>query len=280
MKIAYFPNQAALNAGPVMQAFLQGCQKLGIETVQGALDADAAVIWSVLWHGRMRPNQMIYERYLKLNKPVFILEVGSLKRGETWKISLNNINRLGRFGNQKNLDLHRPATLGLKLQQTGNLRAKKILLLGQHERSLQWDGMPPMNKWFINSIEKIRQYSDLPVVVRCHPRFQVAGFYVPGVSFETPQKIADSYDDYNINYNYHCVVSHNSGPGIQAAIHGTPVVCHSSSLAYPVSIPVEQIAEPLPPNRDEWFLQICHTEWLVSEIAEGIPIQRLLEEII
>lgn len=280
MKIAYFPNQAALNAGPVIRAFLEGCQKLGIETVSGALDADAAVIWSVLWQGRMSANRLIYETYRKLNKPVFILEVGSLKRGETWKISLNNINRLGAFGNHKNLDLHRPATLGLKLQQTGNLRPKSILLLGQHERSLQWDGMPPMSRWAMSVIEEVQKYTDIPIIVRSHPRFPITKFYLPGVNFEPPSKIVDSYDDYNINYNHHCVISHNSGPGIQSSIYGTPVICHSSSLAYPVSVPMDQIANPIMPDREEWFLQICHTEWLVHEIAEGIPIQRLLEEII
>lgn len=278
MKIAYFPNQSALNSGPVIQAFLDGCKQLGIETEAGSLDADAAVIWSVLWQGRMRTNQQIYEKYRKLNKPVFILEVGSLKRGETWKISLNNINRLGAFGNQKNLDLHRPATLGLKIQQTGDLRAKSILIAGQHERSLQWAGMPTMDQWFRKTIDDVRKFSDMPIVIRCHPRFRVPAFQVPGVTFETPLKIDGSYDDFNINYNHHCVISHNSGPGIQSAINGTPVVCHSSSLAYPVSIPLNEIESPIMPDRSEWFLKLCHTEWLVSEIASGIPIQRLLDE--
>ena len=277
MKIAYFPNQAALNSRPVLDAFLQGCNKLGIETVANAMDADAAVIWSVLFQGRMRPNQAVYEHYRKQNKNVFVIEVGSLKRGELWKISLNNINRLAAWGNEKSLDFHRPAMLGLKLQQTGDLRAKTVLIAGQHERSLQWAGMPSMAQWFNNTVTQVRQHTDMPIIIRCHPRFPVPSFSVPGVSFETPIKLHDTYDDFNINYNHHCVISHNSGPGIQSAIYGTPVICHSSSLAYPVSTTLEQIENPVLPDREEWFLKLCHTEWRVDEIANGIPIGRLLD---
>jgi hypothetical protein len=89
MKIAYFPNQIALNAQPILDAFLQGCAWLGIETVANTMDADAAVIWSVLWHGRMKNNESIYRLYRQQNKPVFVLEVGMLRRGTTWKLGLN-----------------------------------------------------------------------------------------------------------------------------------------------------------------------------------------------
>lgn len=277
MKIAYFPNQAALNSGPVLEAFLRGCLKLGIETVANAMDADAAVIWSVLFQGRMRSNQAVYEHYRKQGKNVFVIEVGSLKRGILWKISLNNINRLAAWGNEKSLDFHRPAMLGLNLQQTGDLRAKTVLIAGQHERSLQWAEMPSMAQWFKSNVEQIRQHTDMPIIIRCHPRFPVSSFSMPGVTFEIPIKLNDPYDNFNINYNHHCVISHNSSPGIQAAIYGTPVICHTSSLAYPVSTTVEQIESPSIPDRQEWFLKLCHTEWLVEEIAEGIPISRLLD---
>jgi hypothetical protein len=30
------------------------------------------------------------------------------------------------------------------------------------------------------------------------------------------------------------------------------------------------------PDREDWFLKLCHTEWTVSEIAQGIPMQRLM----
>jgi hypothetical protein len=67
---------------------------------------------------------------------------------------------------------------------------------------------------------------------------------------------------------------------VQAAIQGVPVLCDSSSLAASVSASWETLDNPRLPDRDEWFLKLCHTEWTVKEIAQGIPFQRLLPEIV
>lgn len=276
MKIAYFPNQTALQSEPVWRAFLQGCITLGFETVENTMDADAAVIWSVLWQGRMRANRAVYEHYRKQGKPVFVIEVGSLKRGKTWKISLNNINRLAHWGNEKNLDLDRSSTLGVSLHDFRQIRTKKILVATQHEFSLQWQEQPPMTEWVKQTVERIRQYSDLPIVLRPHPRYMFSIRNL-NVEIQRPSKIPDTYDEYNLNYDYHCIVNFNSGVAVKSAIAGTPVICDTSSLAYPVSSTFEQIENPVLLDREEWFLKLCHTEWLVEEIAQGIPIRRLLD---
>ena len=91
MHIAYFPNYIAQNGSAVLSAFLDGCHRQGISTIEESLDADAAVIWSVLWHGRMSANHEVWSYYRKQNKPVIVIDVGALYRGETWKIALNNI---------------------------------------------------------------------------------------------------------------------------------------------------------------------------------------------
>jgi hypothetical protein len=74
------------------------------------------------------------------------------------------------------------------------------------------------------------------------------------------------------------VINHNSGPAIQAAVEGIPIICDESSLAWPVSSSIDNIVNPVLPDRTEWFLKLCHTEWTVEEIAQGIPIQRLLDK--
>jgi len=276
MKISYFPNQTALQSEPVWRAFLAGCTSLGFQTVENSYDADAAVIWSVLWQGRMRANQQVYEHYRKQGKPVFVIEVGSLKRGKTWKISLNNINRLARWGNEKNLDLGRSSALGLSLQDFRQIRAKKILIATQHEFSLQWKGQPSMTQWVKQTVEQIRQCSDLPIVLRPHPRY-VFSVRDLGVELQRPAKILNTYDEYDLNFDYHCVINFNSGVAAKAAIAGTPVICDTTSLAYPVSMTYEQLSNPVLADREEWFLKLCHTEWLVEEIAQGTPIKRLLD---
>ena len=278
MKIAYFPNQIALNSEHVINAFINGCKFLGHEVVENAMDADAAVIWSVLFQGRMFGNQQIYESYRKQDKPVFVIEVGTLKRGVLWKISLNNINRLAAWGDQKNLNIDRPAMLGLSLQEFRQIRPKTILIATQHERSLQWRGQPSVVQWVENTIRNIRQYTDRPIVVRPHPRYRIPPLFGKGITTENPMPLPNTYSEYNINYDHHCVVNFCSGPSIQSAIAGTPVICDQSSLAYPVSIPMEKIEDAYLPDRKDWFIKLCHTEWTVEEIAAGIPISRLLEK--
>jgi len=89
----------------------------------------------------------------------------------------------------------------------------------------------------------------------------------------------NTYDDFDIDYGYHCVINHNSGPAVQAAIQGTPVICDQSSLAFPVSMQLNQIETPYMPDRTQWFTELVHTEWTVSEIAQGIPFLRLNQEL-
>ena len=273
MKFKLWREHGALNSPPVFAAVERGLKKIGHSVVESGQDVD--VIWSVLWHGRMKPNKIIYETARSQNKPVLIIEVGNLLRGRTWRISLDHIHGLGKFANLNNLDLDRPRKLGVPLKSEKISRKKEILIACQHEYSLQWQGQPSMSQWAIDRINEIAIYTDRPVVVRPHPR---SPFVIksPKIQFSTPKKISNTYDDFNIDYDFHCVVNHNSGPAVRAAIEGVPVLCDKTSLAFPVSDVIENIEKICLPDRDEWFIQLCHTEWTVDELQSGIPFSRLM----
>lgn len=268
MRFRLYREHGALNSKPVFDAFEQGLRSLGHESVKN--NEDVVVIWSVLWHGRMKANEKIYHS----GKPVIILEVGNLIRGTTWRVSLGAINGLGQFANDFDLDPTRPEKLGIFLKDTQTVRSPDILIAGQHQHSQQWAGMPSMTQWVTNTVNTIRQYSNRKIVVRPHPR-SPCSVKILGVTVEQPNKVLGSYDDFDINYNYHCVVNHNSGPAVQAAINGVPVICDTSSLASEISGKFEQIEKITLPPREEWFLKLCHTEWIVEEIAQGLPLHRL-----
>jgi hypothetical protein len=272
MRFKLYREYGALNSPPVFDAVEQGLKQLGHDVVHD--HEDVAVIWSVLWAGRMRANKTVYDRCQQQGIPVMIIEVGNLKRGETWRISLNHINNLGSFGNDKNLDHSRPQQLGMKLQPVSDIRRGEILIACQHQESLQWQGMPAMKDWVADTIEKIKQHTHRRIRVRYHPR-SAFPFKQSGVAVERPVLIPGSYDDFDIFYNYHCVINHNSGPAVQAAISGVPVLCDQSSLAADLSIKWSELDSPYVPDRTEWFVKLCHTEWTVEEIHQGIPITRL-----
>lgn len=273
MRVKLYREYGALNSRPVFDAFEEGLRVHGHEIVTD--NEDIAVIWSVLWSGRMKNNQEVYRKFKNNNKPIIIIEVGNLKRGDTWRISLDHINNLGFFGNNENLDLERPKKLGVNLKPFQENRRGEILIACQHIQSLQWEGMPPMAKWVETVISKIKERTNRRIIVRPHPRSPFT-FNVPNIIVERPQKIQNTYDDFDIFYNYHCVINHNSGPAIQAAINGVPVLCDSTSLAAPLSITWENLETPALPNREDWFIKLCHTEWTVEEIRQGIPQSRLL----
>jgi hypothetical protein len=272
MRFRLYREYGALNSPPVFDAIEHGLRQQGHEIVTD--NEDVAVIWSVLWSGRMRQNKLIYDKCQQTGTPILIIEVGNLKRGETWRISLDHINNLGKFGNDINLDPSRPEKLGVKLQPILTARRGEILIACQHQESLQWQGMPAMKDWVADTIEKIKQHTHRRIRVRYHPRSSFP-FKQSGVEVERPILVPNTYDSFDIFYNYHCVINHNSGPAVQAAMHGVPVLCDPSSLAADLSIKWSELDNPYVPDRSEWFIKLCHTEWTVDEIHQGTPISRL-----
>ena len=276
MRFKLYREYGALNSKPVFDAFEQGIRSLGHEIVQK--DENVAVIWSVLWSGRMSGNQRVYRECQAAGIPVIVIEVGNLFRGRTWRICLENINGDGIFANETDIDQERPQKLGIDLEPIKEHRKSEILIATQHKASLQWQGQPSMQDWVEQTILKIKKYTDRKIVVRPHPRSLIS-LSLPNIEVQVPKQIPGSYDDFDIDYNYHCVINHNSGPAVQAAIKGIPIICDPSSLAAPLSNSIENIENLVIPDRSEWFLKLCHTEWTVDEIAKGIPQQRLLSKI-
>jgi hypothetical protein len=95
------------------------------------------------------------------------------------------------------------------------------------------------------------------------------------VVIEKPVKVINTYDSYNLAFDCHAMVNHNSGPGIQAALAGTRPIVDSTSLSYPVSVNLTDIDKPYQIDRDQWLIEICHTEYTLEEIKQGLWLKRL-----
>ena len=262
----------------MISAVLNSLRQAGVSTQENSWDSDAVIIWSVLWAGRMAANQAVWSHYRSLGRPVIIMDIGALYRGETWKIAINNITADGYHGHTENLDYNRPRHLGISLAINLS-RNPRIVIAAQHARSLQVTGLVSMEGWIIDQVERLRTVTDRPIVVRPHPRsaLDTAGLVhlPPDVIIEQPVKIVDTYDSYNLAFDCHAIVNHNSGPGIQAALAGTRPIVDSTSLAHPVSITHADIDRPYDRDRDQWLVEICHTEYTVQEIQQGLWLRRL-----
>jgi hypothetical protein len=273
--IAYFPLQVAINGAPIMSAALDCLQAAGIQTQENSMTSDAAIIWSVLWHGRMQPNQAVYNHYRAQNKPVIVIEIGALYRGDTWKIAVNHINSQGYYGHLHSLDWDRPRKLKISLASQTSSRPE-IIIAAQHQRSLLAETITPMAAWIETQIKLLRENTDRPIVVRPHPRSNIQlNNLPPRVTLQHPNKLTGTYDSFDMHYNCHAVVNYNSGPGIQAAIAGVRPIVDTSSLAQPVGIKHTDVEQSYVVDRDLWLAQICHTEYTVDEIKKGIWLRRI-----
>jgi hypothetical protein len=275
MRVGIFDQYGALNSAPVFTAIRTGLDRLGIKHASMDSSADVAVIWSQLWHGRMKANQGVWDAFRRSGRPVVVAEVGMLRRGSTWKLGLNGTGSTAYYG--PDIIPGRAEQLRIAIQPWTN-SGLNIVIAAQRSDSEQWAGQPPTVAWLTETANKIRQYSDRPIVVRPHPRQRIGN--IPGCVIEMPRPVQGTYD----NFDYErclstawAVVNHNSGPGSQAVLNGVPAFVDVTSLAADVgNLDLSSIEQPVRPDRSDWLEKLAQTEWYVEEIASGLPLERLL----
>ena len=279
MKFSLFKEYGALNSKPVFAAFEQSLRDRGHTVCESDMHSDVAVIWSVLWNGRMTGNKPVWDYYRQQNKPVIVLEVGAIKRGTTWKVGLNGINKAAYFAPAGN-NSSRAKVLGLK-QKPWKLNGKHILICGQHDKSLQWQNMPSMSNWFLQTYDDIRKHTDRPIIFRPHPRCRLPAIEhgLKHVYRQEPRQLTGTYDDFDLDFeNIWATVSWSSNPGIHSVIAGVPAFVGPDSLAYDVAAHNLADIENRPVqihHRTQWINDLAWTEYTVEEIAQGLPLDLL-----
>jgi len=287
MIFCLYTDYGALNSKPVFEAFAKSITDAGHTVIYNEpyrvmdhySNYDVAVIWSVLWNGRMTRNKQVWEQNRKLNRPVIVLEVGGIERGTTWKVGLNGINRDAYFGDKDN-DRTRADSLGLVCKPWRS-NGDFILVCGQHDKSLQWQNMPRMSNWFLNTYDEIRKYTQRPIVFRPHPRCRLEHIErgLKNVYRQEPQHVNGTYDDFDMGFsNVWATVSYSSNPGTHSCINGVPAFVSTHSLAYDVGNDIDflyDIENPLMPDRQQWLNDYAHTEYTIEEISQGTPLKYL-----
>tara|TARA_B100000035_G_scaffold301400_1_gene297957 strand:- start:4926 stop:5771 length:846 start_codon:yes stop_codon:yes gene_type:complete len=281
MKFNLRRKYGALNSGPVFDAFHSGANALGHDCIVDG-DDGIDVIWSVLFNGRMAGNQAIWDTCQREDRPCIVLEVGGIKRGTTWKVALNGINRDAYFGTTGH-NSDRAKQLGLVLKPWST-DGKYILICGQHDKSLQWQGMPRMSNWFLETYDQIRNVTDRPILFRPHPRCRLEHIErgLRHVERQEPIKLDNTYDDFDMGFdNIWATVSWSSNPAIHSVIEGVPAFTGPSSLAFDVALQnLKQIEDPLYCDRTQWLNDYAHTEYTIEEISQGIPLKHLTSKLI
>ena len=278
MKFSLWTDYGALNSKPIFDAFANSLNNNGHDVVYNDSSADINVIWSVLFNGRMAGNKAVWEQ----QKPTIVLEVGGIKRGTTWKVGLNGINRDAYFGPSGNSS-DRVRLLGLQVKPW-KYDGEYILIAGQHDKSLQWKDMPSMATWVHDTITFIRAQTDRPIIFRPHPRCPLPAieYDFKNVKRQTPKQIKNTYDDFDMRFdNIWATVSWSSNPGVHSIINGVPAFTGPSSLAFDVAEQnLRNIENPLYGDRTQWLNDYAHTEYTIGEISQGIPLKHLTSKLI
>jgi len=270
MKVGVFSDYGALNSAPVFDAWCQGARRLGWQCAPDDLSADVAVIWSMLWRGRMRSNIDVWHHYRDSGRPVVVLEVGNLQRGRTWRMGVNGVTASAQWCPSQ--DTARPSRLGLNLTPWRG-QGSHVLIACQRADSQQWQGQPRADVWLDTVIRTLRQHTQRPIRVRPHPRYRQP--LPAGVQVSRPRPLTNTYDSFDFDSDLRgawAVVNWNSGPAVQAAMAGVPVFVGPDSLARAVgNQDFSLIESPVMPDRGQWLIDISHTEWTTDELASGDP---------
>jgi hypothetical protein len=286
MRVEVWTEYGPQNSKPIFDAFVKSLKSAG-DTVylNKSANADVAVIWSVLWRGRMEQYRKIWNDYRSQGKPVIVLEVGGLRRNESFKIGINGINRDADFANQQFDNKRWP--LFKHTLKPWNPTGDMIVICGQHDASEQWKGLPRMEQWIVQQIREIRKYTSRPILVRPHPRniIQFKENEFENVKVRLPKRDYRTYDDTDFKVTLErtwAVVNHSSNPAMEAVIRGVPVFVSESSLCHDVgNINLADINTPAMPSRMNWANRLSYTEWFKDEIEAGLPwarIKKRLEE--
>lgn len=280
MRVEIWPAHGPLNSKDIFTKFITSLQNAGEDVhINKETNGDVAVIWSVLWRGRMASYKKIWDRYRSAGKPVVVIEVGGLRRNESFKIGINGINRDADFANQSFDDKRWP--LFNHTLRPWNPTGDMIVICGQHDSSEQWKGLPRMSQWIEQQIHEIRKYTTRPILVRPHPRNQIqfkeSNF--KNVKVRLPKRDYKTYDDTDFKATLErtwAVVNHSSNPAMEAVMRGVPVFVSESSLCHDVgNIKLSDINTPAMPNRLTWANKLAYTEWFPDEIEKGVPWARI-----
>ena len=126
--------------------------------------------------------------------------------------------------------------------------------------------------WVNQTISKIRQYSNRPIVVRTHPGDKkiksILQINHKGIRVSETGTLLDDL------YNAWATVVYNSSPSVASAIEGIPTFLTDPTPEYSQSYPVantdlSKIENPELPERELWIHKLSMSHWNFDELRSG-----------
>jgi len=161
--------------------------------------------------------------------------------------------------------------------QESNIQLKPWRNKGNHillccQRNGGWSMKKlPVPDWIDQTVKKLRQYTDRPILIRPHPGDKKSSQYLKKDKQYRYSKNKCIKDDL---YNAWATITYNSSPGVASAIEGIPVFVTDpkpkDSQAYDIcNTNLEQIENPQVYDREPWLEKLAMCHYKLSELNNG-----------
>ena len=252
-------------------------------------DCDCAVIFGS-WKDRPDTHHKVKNEIVKNAKNFIVVETPLIGRGpvsdvmgDNWyRVGLNGfLADTGNFNNKhKSKDRWDIVRKNLNVElKAYNDPGEYIIVVLQLPGDASLRGAS-IEKWCRNVCIDIRKHTNMPIIIRTpqltreyNKKWLDEALKVPNVTLEkgTKDNMVPMLE------KAHCAVTYSSGFGIDALIHGCPVIAMSpSSFAYEIcDNTIDKITKPSRPNRDQLLFNLSYAQWHISEIENGYPWKHL-----
>ena len=131
--------------------------------------------------------------------------------------------------------------------------------------------------WAIETITKIRQYTDRPIVIRLHPGDKQSKLLLtPGnpkcrLPLSNTIRLSNNRSIIDDLKNCWAAINYNSSPVVAAAIEGIPIFVadKDKSQCSEIANDIEKIETPILYDRQHWAERISMFHWKFEELANG-----------
>lgn len=268
-------------------------------------DADALVQVNVRhpYVVKEASREPFYEAIEQSNKPRIVFESAVFRKNApseftnkyfrfSWNSFLWNEGNFGPMGNGSDRWERIQKEQNIEIKPWRKTRGKYILIFLQHVidtslfRMIEQHGS--YYKWLRHTIKTIRLNTDMPIVIRPHPKH---GMYTEFFEADKVPAILKEFKDVTWSVNQgsvnlsgdkyleadlrdaHCALGWTTNALTEAACNGVPVYCLSQgAMATPVSLTdfgtIDNINEC--PDREQWLNDMAYCQWNYEEIQKGV----------
>jgi hypothetical protein len=128
--------------------------------------------------------------------------------------------------------------------------------------------------WLDDTIAKIRQYSNRPIMIRMHPGDGTREKQIHKTRKKYRKAVTISYHE-NIRdalANCWCTVGINSTPNVVSAIEGIPGYIEDPQHSWAADVAFTDLSlleNPPMPDRSQWVNKIANIHWSNDEVKSG-----------